>query len=428
MALVAKFDLETLQLDAVNAFVNGILDDPVYIMFPQGFEGDPTMCLQLDRALYGLKESPALWQRELTAVFKALGLKPVPDEPCIVRNDWLTVFFWVDDIVLLCRKEDLEKRDEFVRQLTAKFEMRNEGELHWFLGIRVVRNRAEKLLWLCQDSYIEKIAAKFDLVHARKVRTPMRSGEHSTPPPPSGPSTEISRPSVKRFQYRVGSALYAAIITRPDVAYAVSRLSQSLTNPRDEDQKDIDRVIAYLYQYRYYAVQFDGLQGTCFLAATDAAFADDMRTRHSSQAHLFLLFGGAIGWRASRQQTVTTSSTEAELLALSDAASELLALERLFTSLTLVLNQRLTILCDNQMTIRLVNSLLPRLKTRLRHVDIHSCFLREKVHEGRLLVSWTSTTEMPADGLTKALQQGTFERFRDQLGLVDITDVLADYE
>ena len=185
-------------------------------------------------------------------------------------------------------------------------------------------------------------------------------------------------------------------------------------------------MIAFLYQNRGYALLFDGRAERSFLAASDAAFADDIRTRHSSQGHLFILFGAAVGWRASKQPTIATSSTQTELLALSDTASELIALARIFKAIELVLHQSLVILCDNKQTIRLVTSILPRLKTRLRHVDIHTCFVREKVQDGTLVVDWVPTAEMPADGLTKPLQQLQFVRFQQQLGLVDITDLLQD--
>ncbi|PHH86426.1 hypothetical protein CDD83_10268 [Cordyceps sp. RAO-2017] len=106
MAITAKFDLDTRQLDAVNAFTNALLDEDeeVYVLFPDGYYRQGWV-LRLMRALYGLPRSPLLWQKELTSAFKDLGLKQCPDEPRVFQNDWLTVFFFVDDIVFLYRKD-----------------------------------------------------------------------------------------------------------------------------------------------------------------------------------------------------------------------------------------------------------------------------------------------------------------------------------
>jgi hypothetical protein len=103
MAITAAYDLETYQLDAVNAFVNSQLDEIVFCKFPEGFD-QPNNCLLLLRALYGLRRSPLLWLQELSTTLKELGLQEVAGEPCLFMNDdGVLIFFYVDDIVLLCR-------------------------------------------------------------------------------------------------------------------------------------------------------------------------------------------------------------------------------------------------------------------------------------------------------------------------------------
>ena len=154
---------------------------------------------------------------------------------------------------------------------------------------------------------------------------------------------------------------------------------------------------------------------------SDAAFADNA-DRRSSDGFLFMLFGGPIDWKASRQLTVTTSSTEAELLALSQAAKQAIQWQRIFRDLDFY--SKSPILCDNQQTIRLLAKDSPQLNTRLRHVDIHNHWLRQEVQDGRIAIEWTSTASMKADGLTKALPGQRFMKFVQQLHLVDIQDRL----
>ncbi|OHW89539.1 retrotransposon hobase [Colletotrichum incanum] len=163
--------------------------------------------------------------------------------------------------------------------------------------------------------------------------------------------------------------------------------------------------------------------------ASDASFADNSIDRKSSQAFAIKLFGGLIGWRANKQQTVTTSTTEAELLALSQAAKEAIFASRLITELSRGEQQlptaKVTIQCDNQQTIRLVTRELVQLQTRLRHVDIHHHWLRQEIAEGRIDVAYTPSAELMADGLTKALPRQKWPDFLQQLGLTDQSQWLA---
>ena len=136
------------------------------------------------------------------------------------------------------------------------------------------------------------------------------------------------------------------------------------------------------------------------------------------------LFGGPIAWRANKQDTVTTSSTEAELLAVSQTAKEAIFLGRLFVSMKLVLDEPLVIQCDNQQTIRLVCEESAKLQTKLRHVDIHNHWLRQEYTSGRIQVEWKETAQMVADGMTKALAAPKFNGFVGRLGLQEIGERL----
>ena len=135
--------------------------------------------------------------------------------------------------------------------------------------------------------------------------------------------------------------------TRPDIAFVTSRLSRFLTNPGPNHHAAADRVLLYLSRHRTLGLQFGG-KGDTFTVASDASFADNTLDRKSSQAYAMKLFGGLIGWRANKQDTVTTSTTEAELLALSQAAKEGQYISRLLKELTVQLDQhRIEIQCDN---------------------------------------------------------------------------------
>ena len=166
-----------------------------------------------------------------------------------------------------------------------------------------------------------------------------------------------------------------------------------------------------------------------FAVASDASFADNSIDRKSSQGYVMQLFGGTIGWRANKQETVTTSTTEAELLALSQAAKEAMFVSRLIKELGITLDdQRIRIQCDNQQTIQLVNKDIVKLQTKLRHVDIHNHWLRQEAAANRITVEYKPTTDMIADGLTKPMGNPAFRKFVDQLGLADISGYLTKRE
>lgn len=428
MAITAKFDLETIQMDAVNAFVHCDLDEIVYMKMPPGY-AKPGRVLRLQKALYGLRRSPLLWQKNLTGSLRELGFREVPQEPCVMLNGGVIVFFYVDDIVFCHRKKDKEKTDRLIKELQKEYNMNVLGELKWFLGIHVLRDRRQKKLWLSQEAFIEKIANQYEIeLSGRLPDTPMAESE-LLPSPPSL-TDKADKASVLRYQRKTGSLLYVAITTRPDIAFAVSRLARFNQNPSQVHQEAANRVIQYLYSTRSKAICYGGDTGVrgdgarAFVCASDASFADNTVDRKSSQGYIMTLFGGPIAWRANKQDTVTTSSTEAELLALSQTAKEAIFISRLFKAMTLRLNEPLVIDCDNTQTLRLIKEDSAKLITKLRHVDIHQHWLRQEYAMKRVLFQWKPTKEMIADGLTKALPRQKHENFVKMVGMVDIRDRL----
>jgi len=419
MAIAARFDLEIQQYDVVNAFVNAKREEssePVFCSLPEGFRL-PGKCVKINRALYGMRDSPSLWYNDFAATLKRCQLVPCMEEPCIfmTKNRSLYVLFFVDDVLLLHRKADQSTADKFIITLRQSYELRNMGTGDWFLGIRIVRNRSKKTIALVHDTYIEKIAKKFNQDSWKTPATPLPLEELT---PNNG---RASKAEVKSFQEKIGSILYCAVMIRADVAFACSRLSQFLTNPSNQHHDAADRVIRYLYGTRFLAIVYGTSEEIQELViATDASFADDEETRQSSHGYTISLFGGLVAWRAARQDTVTTSTTEAELLGVAFVAKEVMAFRRFLSELQLSLAKPWTIWCDNQQTIRLIIGSNERINTRLRHVDVHNMWLRQEHQKGSFEVSYLPTSDMPADGLTKNLPRYKFEHFRALLNLQNL--------
>ena len=153
--------------------------------------------------------------------------------------------------------------------------------------------------------------------------------------------------------------------------------------------------------------------------SVDASFANNS-DRRSGEGYVFKLYGGPIDWVSRKQSTVTTSTTEAELLAMLHAGKQAIWWNNLFRKLHFDPSHELSLKNDNQQTIRLLTAQMPVLTTKLRHVDISQHWLRERVQNGDIQVKWVNTNDMVADGFTKALPRQKQERFVKQLGLVDI--------
>jgi hypothetical protein len=331
-------------------------------------------------------------------------------------------FYFVDDIVFAFRQRDREKVQETVEGLKKTFTIKEIGELKWFLGMHIVRDRRKRSLWISQLSYIEAVANRFTKELTRLPETPI--SEEDLPPVPA--DEEIKEEDRIAYQQKIGSILFAAVVSRPDISFAAARLSRFNHRPGPAHHEAADRLIRYFYRTRYLCIRY-GHQPTAssLICASDASFADNVIDRKSSQGYAIKLFGGLVAWRANKQNTVTTSSTEAELLALSQTAKETIYMSRLLNTLKLQIDEPLAIECDNRQTIRLLVEEVAKLQTKLRHVDIHSHWLRQEVQKGTIQLKWQETKKMMADGLTKALNKAVFHRFIELLGLEDIKERLV---
>ncbi|KAI0997575.1 hypothetical protein K3495_g10612 [Podosphaera aphanis] len=401
MAITCAFGLETRQYDLVNAFCNAHLSNPVHCAMPPGFEYLGS-ALKLHRALYGLKESPRLWYQTLKNCLSKFGFEEIPDIDCLMKGRNMLIIFYVDDLILIYWPSDKLIADEFDLHLSSIFETTFLGEAKWFLGIQMIRDKKVKKLWLSQESYCSKIGVKFEITGREKYP--------ATPLPSSSTFIEnkeqATKSQIKGYQIKVGSIGHAAVSTRPDIAKAHSILAQFNQNPSERHLEMADHLISYVYGSRKLCLSFDGNKDP-WQVFCDASYADH-KDRKSSQGLLFKMFGGSVEWKATKQKTVTTSTTEAELLALSVIGSHCYWWDRFF-SLSFRTGMIPAIKCDNQQACRLANGDSEILPTKLRHVDIHQHWVRQEVKSGKMVVQWVPTTEQEADGLTKLLSRQKFE-------------------
>jgi hypothetical protein len=235
---------------------------------------------------------------------------------------------------------------------------------------------------------------------------------------------------IHQYQRKVGSSIYPAVISRPDIAFPASQLSRFMQNPSPAHMVAADQLIQYLWGTRFLAIQFDGHidEAKQFILASDASFADNSIDRKSTQGFIMMLFGGPIAWRSSKQSIVTGSSTESELLSFVNTTKEGMQAFRVFRDMQLDLNTKLKVYCDNKQALRMITSSNAATRTALKHVDVPHLWIRQEYQHGFVEAEYMPTNEMPADGLTKALPRQKLEAFIEQLGLVDIKIIIDNQE
>jgi hypothetical protein len=184
---------------------------------PDGFPM-PGILVEVKQALYSLVDSPSLWYKEFTSMLVKLKLEPIREEPCIYITPDRKVFvvFFVDNIQVIYYRDNIELAKAITKGLYQAYKLRPLGDVKWFLGVRVVRDRATKKLWLVHDTYIEKITRRFGLLNGKCPSTPLLGYKLEKN------KGQASKAQIKDYQRRVRLVLYIAIIIRPDVAYTAA--------------------------------------------------------------------------------------------------------------------------------------------------------------------------------------------------------------
>ncbi len=328
MIISTIFNLDIWQYDAITAFINNEIDKKLYNECSNEFSRF-YYCWKLNKALYKLKQASILWYRNLITILKDLKLQSISKINCLFVNDWL-IFFDVDDIITICLKENLNRMQFFEKLLMKKFEMRILKELKWFLKIRITRNRVNRKIWLCQNSYISKMMTKFHLEEMKISKTLLAKISRINE---KAKHENSNSQRVYVFQQRIRSLNFAAIIIKLDIVFATAKLAQFLKNSNSNHVIIANRMIIYLNNIKNFVIEFSEKFSEIFLCASDAAFADDELIKKSSNDYFFKFYDDSIDWRTIKQVTMTTINIETKLLILSRIAKKTIWWKRFFESI-----------------------------------------------------------------------------------------------
>lgn len=398
IALTAAEDLELHQLDIKTAFLNGTLEETIYMRQPQGYEegGADTVC-HLKKSLYGLRQAPRAWHTRLKEELELMGFTASDADPGLYiahnKDNNIYILVYVDDILVAAK--DMAAVISIKERLTTTFDVRDLGEAKYFLGMSLDRNRAEQTLKMAQQRLATELVDKFGLKEAKPRSTPMNSSIRLT----QAEESSILDKNTYRYSELVGSLLYLSVCTRPDIAQAVGALTRYMAKPSMEHWTAAKAVLRYIAGTLEQGISFKqtgaAVEGYC-----DADFAGDLETRRSTTGFVFICNGGAISWSSKLQPTVAVSTTEAEYMASAQAVKEALWLKNLFWAFGIKIGT-MKIFNDNQGAIKLLKN--PIASVRSKHIDVLHHFARERVSRQEVVFEYCSTDVMVADVFTKPL-------------------------
>lgn len=407
LSIAATERLHLSQFDVSTAFLYGELNETVYMEQPEGFnDGSNRVCL-LKRSLYGLKQAPRCWNKRMGDFLKKHGFKANSADSCLFIREKdgkkLILALYVDDgLVAASDKEELE---HFLNSLKSEFKIVS-NEASYFLGIKIENSNDQ--IRISQKSYATKILERFNFSECRPVSTPMENTVKC-----------ISKPGKARieFPYRqaVGALMYLMLGTRPDLAYSVGYLSRHLDNYTCEDIQKLKRVFRYIAGSIDVGIAYNKEGPKLLECYSDADYGGCVTTGRSTTGVVATYAGGALSWMSQRQPTVSTSTTEAEIIAASEAAKEVIWLKRLFKD---IINYKdiPIINIDNTAAIRLSKN--PEFHKRTKHIDLKHFFVREKVTEGLLSTTQVSTENQLADMMTKPLPKSRLQYLCTRLNII----------
>ena len=402
LSIAALFDFDVRQFDVSSAYLHGDIDGEVYMEPPPGYASADTVWILL-KGLYGLKQAGRIWHEWLKADMNELGYTQCSRDHAVFSlgnwgsDDWTACAFWVDDEVGIGSRAQL---DRVATMFDRKYGITGEGELRWILGMKVTRDYRTRTISLSQESYINSLVERFGLQHATSVTTPLAPGALLTKDRCPATPEEMREVANNNYRELVGSLQYAALATRPDISFAISKLAQFLINPGRAHIEAAHRVLRYVSGTRNRTLNLGGAIPD-LAGFTDSDWGGDCDDRKSISAYVFCLGDAAVSWKTKKQNSVALSSVEAEYMAMCQAAKEAVWLTGLLEDLGIDLEAPPVVYGDNQGALALAQN--PVFHPRSKHIDIQYHYTRELVQSQRITIKYIPTNVMLADALTKAL-------------------------
>ncbi len=290
--------------------------------------------------------------------------------------------------------------------------MKDMGAAKVILGIEISLDRSNRRLFIDQSEYTKNILERFGMINSKPVATPMDRSYND--------KVVENSEAAENVPYRqvIGILMYLMITTRPDIAYAIGKLSRHNQNPPVHNWINTKRVLRYINGTRNLGILYDLPKPLMVEGYSDADWGGCKASRNSTSGNIFLAAGGAISWGSKKQSCVATSTCEAEYIASCLAAKESIWLARLFCDLqNLKSAPRVSIKIENGGAIGTANN--TSIDQRKKHIDRQYHFVRDTIQSNQIHLEYCPSTDQLADSLTKPLDPVLFEKFHSMQGVCE---------
>jgi len=401
------------QMDVKCAFLNGIIEEEVYVEQPKGFENleFPEYVYKLKKALYGLKQAPRAWYERLTTFLIVQGYtRGSVDKTLFVKNDVhgiIIIQIYVDDIVFGGTSDKLVKT--FVKTMTTEFRMSMVGELKYFLGLQI--NQTDEGITISQSTYAQNLVKRFGMCSSKPAPTPMST---TTKLFKDEKGVKVDE---KLYRGMIGSLLYLTA-TRPDLCLSVGLCARYQSNPKASHLLAVKRIIKYVSGTINYGLNYTRDTSLVLVGYCDADWGGNLDDRRSTTGGVFFLGSNLISWHSKKQNCVSLSSTQSEYIALGSCCTQLLWMRQMGLDYGMTFPDPLLVKCDNESAIAISKN--PVQHSVTKHIAIRHHFVRELVEEKQITVEHVPTEIQLVDIFTKPLDLNTFVNLQKSLGIGEV--------
>eukprot|EP00253_Pinus_taeda_P009013 PITA_09013 len=424
MALVAHFDLELQQMDVKTTFLNGDLEEEVYMKQLEGFPSsdDEKLVCKLKKSLYNLKQATCQWYLKFHKVISSFGFVENIMDQCInLKVNGSKICFlvlYVDDILLATNDKGL--LHEMKQLLSKNFDMKDMGGASYVIGIKIHRDRFQGILGLSQETYINKILERFQMKDCSPSVAPIVKGDRFNLN--QCLKNDFEREQMKNITYAsaVGSLMYAQVCTRPDIAIVVGMLGRYQSDPGLDHWRVIKKVMRYVQGTKNYMRMYRQMDNLEVIGYSDFDFAGCVDSRKSTSGYIFMMASRDVSWRSAKQTLIATSTMEAEIVSCFEATLHGVWLKSFIFGLRVMdsISKPLRIYCDNSSAVFMAKN--NKSWSRNKHIDIKYLAIREGVKEKKVVIEHVSTELMIADPLTKGMPSSKFKDHVMNIGLGSI--------
>ncbi|KAJ9541588.1 hypothetical protein OSB04_028094 [Centaurea solstitialis] len=414
LAYAAHMNFKVFQMDIKNAFLNGKLNEEVYVAQPPGFVDPkfPDHVYKLNKALYGLKQAPRVWYDTLSTFLLSKGFVRGKIDSTLFLKKYpkhiLLVQIYVDDIIFGSTNPKLCEKFELL--MKTEYKMSMMGELTYLLGLQI--KQSEKGIFINQGKYVLDMLKKFDLTSCTPMKTPMA-------PPLSLDKDSKGKPvDVTLYRGMIGSLLYLTA-SRPDIMYSTCLCARYQAEPKESHLTAVKRIFRYLKGTPNLGLWYSKDSGFDLTAYSDSDFAGCKIDRKSTTGGCHLLGGKLVSWTSKKQNSVSTSTAEAEYVAAGICCAQVLWLRNQLKDYDIQLS-KIPIYCDNTSAIAIANN--PVLHSKTKHIEVRYHFIRDHVMNGDIELHFVPTEYQLADLFTKPLDVTRFNMLISELGMLNPDD------